>query len=78
MKEYMMSMSAAALYDGGWRSKDGAWLKDEYNLTDEEVTELVNGLYEIENDLQGGTDHVRRHRHALRWQTKRQDNPEHP
>ena len=51
MKEYMMSMSAAALYDGGWRSTDGAWLKDEYNLTDEEVTELVTGLYEIENDL---------------------------
>ena len=46
-----IEICAAALYDSGWRSKDGEWLKDEYNLTDEEVIELVNGLYEIENDL---------------------------
>ena len=49
MKDF--EMSAAALYDGGWRSTDGEWLKDEYNLTDEEVIELVTGLYEIGNDL---------------------------
>lgn len=46
-----IEMSAVTLYYSGWSSKDGEWLKDVYNLTDEEVTELVNGLYELENDL---------------------------
>lgn len=44
-------MSAAALYDGGWRSTDGASLMAEYCLTQEEVDELCMRLAEIENDL---------------------------
>ena len=49
MKDYQMS--AAALYDGGWRSTDGPELMAEYGLTQDEVDELCVGLYEIENDL---------------------------
>jgi len=33
--------NAAALYDGGWRSDDGAELMDAYQLTPEEVDEIV-------------------------------------
>ena len=51
MTEYMMSMTAAALYDGGWRSTDGPELMAEYGLTQDEVDEITVGLYEIENDL---------------------------
>lgn len=49
IKDY--EMCAAAFYDAGWKSTDGVQLKQEYDLTNEEVIELVNGLYEIENDL---------------------------
>ena len=44
-------MCAAALYDGEWRSSDGATLMAEYGLTREEVDELCVRLAEIENDL---------------------------
>ena len=40
--------SAAALYDGGWRSTDADQLQAEYGLTDEETAELVEALKEIE------------------------------
>ena len=44
-------LCAAALYDGGWRSSDRAWMMNEYNLTEEEADELCLALYELEQDL---------------------------
>ena len=41
--------SAAALYDGGWRSSDAEQLQSEYDLTAEETAEIVEALREIEN-----------------------------
>lgn len=38
--------SAAALYGGGWRADDKDELMSEYNLTEEEVTELCKILAE--------------------------------
>lgn len=40
--------SAAALYDGGWRSDDIEELIEEYELTEEEATDLMKGLIDIE------------------------------
>ena len=40
--------SAAALYDGGWRSTDREELKAEYQLTDEEATQITEQLKEYE------------------------------
>jgi hypothetical protein len=40
--------SAAALYDGGWRSKDKEELQRHYGLTDEETAALVEELKEME------------------------------
>lgn len=42
-------MSAASLYDGGWRSSDAEQLKDEYQLTDDELEQIVSELREMEN-----------------------------
>jgi len=39
--------SAAALYDGGWRSEDREELIQEYNLTEEEVNILCDALLDI-------------------------------
>lgn len=49
IKDYQAS--AAALYNGGWKSSDYDELKDEYNLTDEETTKICEILqqYETEN-----------------------------
>ena len=41
-----VSISAAALYDGGWRSTDAEELKTEYDLTDDEVRGIVDQLKE--------------------------------
>jgi hypothetical protein len=35
---------AAALYDGGWRADDKDQLKAEYDLTDDDVEQIVNLL----------------------------------
>lgn len=43
-----VSSSAAALFDGGWRSTDAEQLKSEYDLTDEEVSALVVALKKYE------------------------------
>jgi phage/plasmid-associated DNA primase len=37
-------MSAAALYDGGWRASDRDQLQAEYQLTDQETDELCKAL----------------------------------
>lgn len=44
-------MSAAALLDGGWTSRDRDELIAEYGLTVEEADDLCTAMYEIENDL---------------------------
>jgi hypothetical protein len=38
---------AAALFDGGWRSEDGKELKEEYDLTDEELEKICELLHEF-------------------------------
>ena len=43
-----VSSSAAALYDGGWRSADADQLRTEYDLTEEETQELCATLADIE------------------------------
>lgn len=40
--------SAAALYDGGWRSWNQEQLQQEYHLTDEETAQIVSELLEME------------------------------
>lgn len=39
---------AAALYDGGWRSKNREDLMSEYDLTEDEASEICRLLEEIE------------------------------
>lgn len=46
MTDYVSS--AAALYDGGWRSTDKEELIEEYDLTEEEATKLCELLEEYE------------------------------
>jgi hypothetical protein len=43
-----ISSSAAALYDGGWRSADAEQLRAEYDLTEEETQELCAALADLE------------------------------
>lgn len=43
-----VSSSAAALYDGGWRSTDADQLRAEYNLTEEETQELCAAIADLE------------------------------
>lgn len=43
-----LTSSAAALYDGGWRSDDRDELIAEYQLTDEEADELCKILAEFD------------------------------
>ena len=43
-----VSSSAAALYDGGWRSADADQLRTEYDLTEEETQELCTALADQE------------------------------
>lgn len=43
-----VSSSAAALYDGGWRSGDVDQLRAEYDLSEEEAQELCNALADLE------------------------------
>ena len=44
-----ISSSAAALFDGGWRSSDREQLIQEYDLTKEESDLLYEELERIEN-----------------------------
>lgn len=46
-----LEMSAAALYDGGWRAEDREELISEYQLTEQEADELVEKLAEYEDKL---------------------------
>lgn len=43
-----VSSSAAALYDGGWRSADADQLRTEYNLTEDETQKLCSALADLE------------------------------
>ena len=43
-----VSSSAAALYDGGWRSADADQLCAEYDLTEKETQELCAALADLE------------------------------
>lgn len=47
-----VSSSAAALYDGGWRSADADQLRTEYDLTEEETQELCAALADLEEKKQ--------------------------
>lgn len=40
---------AAALYDGGWRSEDREDLMSEYDLTEDEASEICRFLEKIED-----------------------------
>lgn len=40
--------SAAALFDGGWRSEDREEIRHFYDLTEEEADEICGELQEIE------------------------------
>lgn len=44
-----IEMSAAALYDGGWRADDKDDLISEYGLTEEEVNAICEKLAEYDN-----------------------------
>lgn len=46
-----VSSSAAALYDGGWRSADADQLRTEYDLTEEETQELCAALADFEKKI---------------------------
>lgn len=46
-----ISSSAAALYDGGWRSTDADQLRTEYDLTEEETQELCAALVDLEEKI---------------------------
>lgn len=46
-----ISSSAAALYDGGWRSADADQLRTEYDLTEEETQELCAALANLEEKI---------------------------
>jgi hypothetical protein len=43
-----VSSSAAALYDGGWKSADADQLRAEYDLTEDEAQELCSALADLE------------------------------
>lgn len=45
--------SAAALYDGGWRSNDKEELTEEYELTEEEASKLCELLAAVEHPASG-------------------------
>ena len=47
MKDF--EMSAAALYDGGWRAEDKEKLIAEYELTEAEAAEICEWLKEMED-----------------------------
>ena len=46
MKDF--DMSAAALYDGGWRAEDKEQLMAEYDLSEAEATEICEWLKKYE------------------------------
>lgn len=52
MKKENMEASAAALYDGGWRSTDAEELQAEYDLTTEETKNLIIELKKIEDEVE--------------------------
>lgn len=43
-----LQASAAALYDGGWRSTDEEQLQAEYGLSDEETSAIIEALAQLE------------------------------
>lgn len=43
-----ITLAAAALYDGGWRAEDKEELMSEYELTEEEATQLCEALADFE------------------------------
>lgn len=45
-----IEMSAASLYDGGWRSSDAEDIQAEYQLTDEETEAIVQQLKTYEEE----------------------------
>ena len=46
--EVSISASAAALFDGGWRSADKQELREEYGLTAEKAEQICKLLAEME------------------------------
>lgn len=43
---------ASNLFDGGWRAADAGQLKEEYNLIDSDLEEIITRLEEYEKDQQ--------------------------
>lgn len=52
--EHGSQYSAAALYDGGWRSVDIPEMIALYKLSDEEAEQIANDLRKIEQDNEEG------------------------
>lgn len=52
--EYGSQYSAAALYDGGWRSVDIPEMIALYKLSDEEAEQIANDLRKIEQGNEEG------------------------
>ena len=52
--EYGSQYSAAALYDGGWRSVDIPEIIALYKLSDEEAEQIANDLRKIEQGNEEG------------------------
>lgn len=52
--EYSSQYSAAALYDGGWRSVDIPEMIALYKLSDEEAEQIANDLRKIEQGNEEG------------------------
>ena len=54
MRDY--GSMAAALYDGGWRAEDKEQLQAEYDLTDEDVEQIVDLLAAYDAQARRGAD----------------------
>jgi len=61
----MITDMVANLYDGGWRAEDKDELVKEYDLTEDEAAEVVEGLEEIEERKRRKTPATRKQLHEL-------------
>jgi hypothetical protein len=61
----MITDMVASLYDGGWRAEDKDELVKEYNLTEDEAAEVVEGMEEIEERERRKTPATRKQLHEL-------------
>jgi len=55
-----ITSSAAALYDGGWRSTDKEQMMDEYDLEEQEAEAICNELEKMEAEIEAESRKQRR------------------